>query len=356
MKNYLIRASKPAFIAWLLSTLMFADGVGAAPAHFSDPLGQPAVMSRLATSGFISAVASAGNRLVAVGPRGHILLSDDAGMTWQQTAVPVSTDLVAVHFANARKGWVVGHDSVILHTADGGQTWTKQLDGRSALKILLDRYAPRASTDARAAAVMKSLNVTIGQSATPDVFPLPLLDVWFRDENHGFAIGAFNLIFHTTDGGKSWEPWQDRVDNPNEFNLHAVRGHDGRVYVVGERGLVLKLDRASERFTRVALPYEGSLFGLIAEGDQLLVFGDAAQSFQKLDVGTTQALTSGLALQGGHVMLLTQGGTAHLSDATRTRFKWTGNAPLGAVQGAAQALPSVIAIATARGVARLLLP
>ena len=43
--------------------------------------------------------------------------------------MPVSSDLFAVHFANASKGWAVGHDGVVLASSDGGQSWTKQLDG-----------------------------------------------------------------------------------------------------------------------------------------------------------------------------------------------------------------------------------
>jgi photosystem II stability/assembly factor-like uncharacterized protein len=42
--------------------------------------------------------ARAGERLVAVGQRGHILYSDDSGNAWQQAAVPVSADLNAVSF------------------------------------------------------------------------------------------------------------------------------------------------------------------------------------------------------------------------------------------------------------------
>jgi photosystem II stability/assembly factor-like uncharacterized protein len=42
----------------------------------------------------------------------------------------------------------------------------------------------------------------------------PFLDVWFEDEKKGFAIGAFNLILRTEDGGKTWTPWLDRIDNP----------------------------------------------------------------------------------------------------------------------------------------------
>ena len=51
----------------------------------------------------------------------------------------------------------------------------------------------------------------------------PFLDVWFADAQNGYVVGAYNLIFRTADGGKTWEPWFDRTDNPKFFNLYSIR-------------------------------------------------------------------------------------------------------------------------------------
>ena len=57
-----------------------------------------------------------------------------------------------------------------------------------------------------------------------DAHPLVgVLDVWFADENNGYAVGAYNLIFRTRDGGMTWESWFDRTENPKFFNLYAIR-------------------------------------------------------------------------------------------------------------------------------------
>ena len=81
--------------------------------EFADTLDTPALHSNLAVQGPLTGLASAGERLVVVGQRGHILYSDDAGRRWQQAEVPVSSDLVAVHFPSASQGWAVGHDGVV---------------------------------------------------------------------------------------------------------------------------------------------------------------------------------------------------------------------------------------------------
>ena len=94
----------------------------------------------------------------------------------------------------------------------------------------------------------------------------PFLDVWFADAQNGYAVGAYNLIFRTRDGGKTWEPWFDRTDNPKFFNLYAIRPAAGELFIAGEGGLVLKLDGAAQRFRALTVPYNGSFFGVADAG------------------------------------------------------------------------------------------
>ena len=84
-----------------LCCALLVSGAGAASAAPADPLQLPAQPSLLAAKSPLFAITSAGPRLVAVGQRGHILISDDNGAQWQQVPVPVSIDLTAVHFPSA---------------------------------------------------------------------------------------------------------------------------------------------------------------------------------------------------------------------------------------------------------------
>jgi hypothetical protein len=78
----------------------------------------------------------------------------------------------------------------------------------------------------------------------------PLLDVWFSDAWHGYAVGVFNLLLRTDDGGEHWQPWLDRSDNPQGLHLTRVQAVDGALYITGEQGLLLKLDSDGQRFAR----------------------------------------------------------------------------------------------------------
>ena len=67
--------------------------------------------------------ASQRGRIVTVGEYGYILYSDDNGRAWDIAESPTHVTLTAVRFADAQHGWAVGHDAIILYTADGGETW-----------------------------------------------------------------------------------------------------------------------------------------------------------------------------------------------------------------------------------------
>src|SRR5262245_46588487 len=93
------------------TTCSLAGANGAADNKGSrDVLDVPAAKSPYAQRSLLNGLARAGDRIVAVGQRGHVLYSDDAGQQWQQADVPVSSDLVSVAFVDAKRGWAVGHD------------------------------------------------------------------------------------------------------------------------------------------------------------------------------------------------------------------------------------------------------
>src|SRR5690606_7527154 len=133
----------------------------------------------------------------------------DRGASWSQASVPVSSDLVSLTFASPKKGWAVGHDGLVLFSADGGKSWTRQLDGRQASRQAVAHYREH-KNEAGVDVVLKR-EERIMEDAELGGAP-PFLDVLFDDERNGFIVGAFNRIFRTEDGGATWVPWMDRVD------------------------------------------------------------------------------------------------------------------------------------------------
>ncbi len=143
------------------------------------------------------AVAQAGQRLVAVGDHGVIVLSDD-GKTWRQARnVPVDGLLTALSFISEREGWAVGHGGVVLHTEDGGETWSR-------LPPLEDRPV--------------------------------LLSVWFENARHGMVVGAYGYAAQTQDGGKSWQRVEVGAEGDDHHLNHLFAGRDGSLFIAAEAG------------------------------------------------------------------------------------------------------------------------
>lgn len=286
----------------------------------NDVLDRPSAPSTLAAKKLLLSVTRAGDRLVAVGPRGHIVVSADAGATWQQSRVPVSSDLTAVHFPTAKLGWAVGHDGVVLASADGGETWTRQLDGRDVNALILADVTAKLAANPDSPE-LQALVAEAERSSEqgPDK---PFLDVWFENETTGYVVGAYNLLLKTTDGGASWQSWFDRTDNPRLMNLNAIRPAAGGLYIAGEGGTVLRLDPPTQRFVAVPVDYAGSMFGVADLDDAVLVYGLRANAFRSTDGGSTwtrvdtqlpATIVGGTSAGHGTIVLVDQGGRLALS-------------------------------------------
>lgn len=295
-----------------------------------DPLATPARDSALARQSIVTSLSSYDDKLiVAVGQRGHALRSSDHGRTWAQGRVPLSSDLTAVQLVNERTGYAVGHDGVVLRTDDGGANWSKLLDGRMANKLVqeamqrkVDAAGDKADQEARRLLAEAQRNTELGSDK-------PFLDLWFANANEGFVVGAFNLIFRTRDGGRTWEPWFDRTDNPKLLNLYAIARAQDALFVVGEAGLLLRLDEKSQRFRALASPYKGSFFGVLGGSAGVLAYGmrghaflsnDGGDNWHAVDTSLVASITAATISRDGRVILVDQSGNLAVSADGGNRF------------------------------------
>ncbi|RJG08982.1 glycosyl hydrolase [Pseudomonas cavernicola] len=325
-------------------------------AGYVDVLDLPAKPSALAPRSPLLDLVRAGQRLIAVGQRGHILYSDDAGKNWQQAAVPVSSDLNAVHFPSAEQGWAVGNDGVVLHSSDAGVTWSKQLDGRQIGELVLEHYSALAAAepDNEQWATLAGE----GQRLIEEGADKPFLDVWFANDQLGYVVGVFNLILRTTDGGQSWTPFQDRTDNPQGLHLNAIAFTGDALYIAGEQGLLRKWDDRLERFIALATPYEGSYFGIVGQPGEVLAYGlrghvfrsaDGGYTWSQLDSGLQVSITAATVDADGHYRLFTQAGHMLVAQGGGARLQLVPQQEQSPVAGATLAADGSLVLAGSRG-------
>ena len=347
-------------VAMLSLTCLAGPSHAAVGSTVPDLLDLPARESVRAQHSLQLAVTRAGDRLVAVGERGAVLLSDDAGRSWRQAkSVPVSVALTDVYFASATHGWAVGHSGVVLHSADGGETWQRQLDGGQAAQAILDDAHRRAEAgEEGAAAAVRSAEYLVNDG--PDK---PFLGVRFADELHGYVVGAYGLVLQTSDGGHSWQSLVGRVPNPRGKHLYQVQLNGSEVLIAGEQGALFRSTDGGAHFVEIATPYSGTFFGALGvDGNTLLAFGlrgnawrsaDGGASWQRIELGQPVTLSAGRCLQDGSVLLADESGRLLRSTDGARSFAALAVQPGTGLTGIAQAADGALILSGARGLSRV---
>jgi photosystem II stability/assembly factor-like uncharacterized protein len=271
----------------LLSALVL---VFASVTSFANEASEPAP---LAAKAMLLDVVRAGEKLVAVGDRGHVLISTDEGMSWAQSITPTRAMLTGVHFSDSQHGWAVGHEGVIIATRDGGRTWVRQ-DGGTDLETIY-------------------------------------LDVLFLDARRGFAVGAYGRFQITDDGGETWN-----AGRPLEEEMHfnrIMRAPGGIIYLIGESGTFAVSEDDGATWAQMDLPYDGSLFAAVAPTESSVVLGglrghllrssDNGATWQTIRNEVKVLIMGAVRLDDGTLVFAGQGGHFFFSrDGGRTVNHW----------------------------------
>ncbi|MCH8556649.1 MAG: T9SS type A sorting domain-containing protein [Balneolia bacterium] len=130
----------------------------------------------------------------AVGDNSLLLHSPDGGFSWSFQGTGLKTDFTDIHFVDSQNAWIVGDDGLILHSNNGGAQWSIQNSGT-------DR---------------------------------DLRGVFFLDENTGWAVGRTSTILKTSDGGINWEQQNASSSGSTFDNVQFLNENFGMV--VGSKG------------------------------------------------------------------------------------------------------------------------
>jgi photosystem II stability/assembly factor-like uncharacterized protein len=198
----------------------------------------------------INGLLNLGPRVVAVGERGSILLSDDQGVSWQPASVAPQRNatLTAVVALDGKRLLAVGHDGWILRSTDAGNHWQEI------------RY-----------------DADLGE---------PLLGIWTAGGDSVMAFGSFGKFYQSLDAGQTWTPQVLDIDSAHLNSMAG--GDDGRRMLVGEQGLVLRTSDAGQHWQTLPAFYSGSLFGVVRlSADNWVTYGMRGHVFVSHDFGNT---------------------------------------------------------------------
>lgn len=122
----------------------------------------------------------------------------NAGGSWQQVTLPDGT-LYGAYFLSANTGWI-SLSSGFYQTLNGGVTWTRQ--------------------------------------DTP-LTPFSGQQLYFADDQTGYALSDFHTVYKTTNGGKYWEAIANQQEVAPLVNFERLHAYNStQVWAGGEHGLL----------------------------------------------------------------------------------------------------------------------
>lgn len=267
-------------LLWVLTVLtaceapLVLDGVDAETAK-----------TTLRTDQFLAA-ASIDQRLVVVGSMGTVLVSADAGKSWQRMELPGKPSLIDVKdcgensfvaldfrkqiwISNADasewrsqpidtmetplaldcspngKIWVVGSFSTILSSQDQGASWqTQSLDEDlmfTTVQFLDNEHAVLTGEFGTVVVTRDAGESWETLEPIPNEF-YPLT-AWFESLQHGWVAGLNGAILSTHDGGLTWERQETGTRSP----IFGLAQTAGSVFAAGDHGTVLSYGQGEWR-------------------------------------------------------------------------------------------------------------
>ena len=249
-----------------------------------DPPGEPffsAAIPRtvaIANDASLNDVCNVGPLTWAVGERGVICFSEDAGATWTTRITPFECSLKSVCFLTNTIGWVAGNrtqprasseqSAVLLHTRDGGRSWT-------------DLTAHTGHTSSSAS--------TLATAVLPGI-----LHVQYFGLESAVAVTApmqnrsGHAIFRTDDGGLSWSPiLSDQSSGPwlgaqflSESDGIVVGLHQSYAAVVADQAVIINRPEPTLRAIRDVSLDTNARGWIAGDGGFLLVTNDGGVTWK----------------------------------------------------------------------------
>lgn len=138
------------------------------------------------------------------GEHGTILHTEDGGDSWEAQKSWTEEDIKSLSFINEKTGWAVGKRGVITHTEDGGKTWVSQENITSTLNCVFSITDKEAWAVGENGTVLHTLDGGIKWNSLTVGITRAVARVYFINSQTGWLL-AGEAVYRTKDGGKNWE-------------------------------------------------------------------------------------------------------------------------------------------------------
>jgi photosystem II stability/assembly factor-like uncharacterized protein len=233
----------------------------------------------------------------ACGRWGTVLHTENGGLTWSRQRTPTNYTLTSICFVDPKNGWAVGEGGTIIRTEDGGVSWVLQESPVNS--ILMGVYF----ANRRAGWVVGERTTILhtgdggqtwgGQFSDGDFI---LTSVSFCDSQTGWAVGEYGFIYHTADGGRLWtkqagdfaytEDLSDIIGGNFLFDVLAVDRMTA--WAVGIDGYVIRTGDGGNTWQQISGNFpQTQLFSIASNRHGTLIVSGNASLLASNDGGNT---------------------------------------------------------------------
>jgi photosystem II stability/assembly factor-like uncharacterized protein len=172
--------------------------------------------------------ATAGDERVAV-----IVRTTDGGQNWIDTPIELPKIQIptfnSIHFISPEVGWAVGVDSgndgIIVKTTDGGSSWAATRIGDKEIPTTvffvdanngwIGGATPKPGEEEGIGGPSALLATTDGGKTwqARHNIPVSIYRIVFADKMNGWASGSKGVIYHTDDGGLTWDTQRTEIES-----------------------------------------------------------------------------------------------------------------------------------------------
>ena len=255
----------------------------------------------------------------AVGYAGTILHTSDGGGTWTpQSSGAGARTLDSVSFADASHGLAVGEAGTIVSTSDGGAHWAAQTSGtlHDLNCVFFAHDATHAWAVGEAGTIVSTSDSGAHWTAQTSGTGEWLTAVTFIDASHGWALGNWAEFRVTSDGGAHWTEQPSGLEGTHNVFFAVVFADANDGWAVGYRGHILATTDGGATWTAQTSGTTSGLFSVacvdamhvwaVGDGGRITATTDGGAHWKTQKSGVSDALTS--VCTGGSSALWAVGG------------------------------------------------
>lgn len=228
------------------------------------------------------------NNIWIVGDRSYMRQSTDVGTTWQNKVIGGRADMYSAQFCKTDKNKLCAVGNTVFKvflSNDAGKNWTTANNppGNVSSVAYLNPSSILVSSDS---GIYHSTNQGTSWVRKYSLLPArQIYNLYFFDDNTGWAVGDLGLIVKTTDGGNTWTPQTSGTSKylNNTFFTSSTTG-----FIVGDSNIVLKTTNGGTTWSAASSPsnlyFNDVLFTSSSNG---WIVGSDGGVFKTTDGGAT---------------------------------------------------------------------